>query len=276
MDAFRRSLLGVVLLALAGCSLLAPSAVGDPPAGPLPFPDGCAAYRLSKVRCAAIVDSLRQHAGIAPGDVARVELLADSCGLDPMGQPVLCTRTTVGVVRVRFTTTAGEVVEQTQFCGPGAQFSMLCSDNPEIQVSVPTDGFRDVPCWGNAPDGCATPHPPPAPADEAREQGIEVAELSIALDHVGEYVVDLGTGSLASGILERSTMTIVDPRPNTFLLEGAVRLEIESLAPDGKPFHNYYERGWRPGLEPIAGRIRFTVIAFEPGAVLRITNIAVN
>lgn len=34
--------------------------------------------------------------------------------------------------------------------------------------------------------------------------------------------------------------------------------------------------GWRPGIVPIVARIRFTVLSFEPGAVLEITNIKVN
>lgn len=271
------ALVAAVLAALTGCSLFRATANGDPSTGPLPYPGGCAAFELSEIRCAAIVDSLREQTGLAAGDVARVELLPDSCGQDPFGQPVLCTRSGgSGVVRVRFTTTAGNVVEQTQYCGVGSQYSILCSDHPEIQVVLPTDGYRDIPCSGEAPDGCATPYPAPAPAEQVREQGISVAVLDVPLDHVGEYLIELGTGSLANGILEQSSLTVADIRPDSFLLQGPLRLEVESRAADGKPFDNYYLRGWSPGLEPIVARLRFAVLSFEPGAVLRLANITVN
>jgi hypothetical protein len=64
---------------------------------------------------------------------------------------VLCTRTNQFIVRVRFQMADGRSAEQSLFCGVGGQFSALCTENPEINISSPTlSGYRDVPA-GSTP-----------------------------------------------------------------------------------------------------------------------------
>ena len=101
--------------------------------------------------------------------------------------------------------------------------------------------------------------------------------LTIPIDHLGQYEIVLGAGSLANGILEQSAMTIANLHPTDFLLSGGgAALQITSGAVDGRPFDNYYAHGWRTGVEPFTARIRFEVLSFEPGARLQITGIAIN
>ena len=52
------------------------------------------------------------------------------------------------------------------------------------------------------------------------------------------------------------------------LADALAALEVRSLEPDGKPFHNYYEHGWRPGVERVEAVLMFDVLWFEPGADL--------
>ena len=270
-------IIALLALILGGCNQLTGAIAGNTNEIPHAFPGGCSTFALSPVRCTAIVDALERQAGLTPVQVSEIDLLADPGCPNASGTFVQCFRTMAFIVRARFRTADGRVVEQSQFCGVGGQYTLLCSDHPEIQVSVPTGGYMDVPCTGDVPDTCATQFPKPATSAEALETPIAVPSLTIPIDHVGQYEIVVGTGSLANGILEHSTMTIANLHPTDFLLgDGGVALQITSDAVAGRAFDNYYAHGWQTGMEPFTARIRFDVLSYEPGAALRITEIAVN
>jgi hypothetical protein len=171
----------------------------------------------------------------------------------------------------------GTSLEASQFCGVGGQYSILCTDHPEIAIDVPSAGYFDVPCTGDDTSSCATKLPGPDPAAAAAAQALDVPHLDIPIDHTGAYRIELGDGSLANGILEDSGMSVTEPSPARFLLdESGVRLQIESLEPDGRPFDNYYIHGRRQGVERFRATLRFTVLSFEPGAVLSLEGIFVR
>ena len=53
-------------------------------------------------------------------------------------------------------------------------------------------------------------------------------------------------------------------------------IELRSLEPDGKPFQNYYDHGWRPGVERVEAILVFDVLWFEKGAILDIRDVVVR
>jgi hypothetical protein len=274
------ALIGLVAV-LAACSEIGnPFGVADVgPDVPRPYPEACRDFELSPRRCAFIVDSMIARAGLAPAQVQRVELLGDTgCGdLPGPGGPVLCTRTQSFVVRVRLHDVLGGMHEESQFCGVGGQYTFLCSDEPVVALSLPTEGYRDVPCMGDSMDTCATPLPDPDAAAADAEEPLVIPALDINLDRTGLYDIPLGRGSLANGILEESSVTLADPTPADILLsEAGIRLQIQSLAPNGRPFDNYYAHGRVDGVEPFDARLTFEVLSYEPGAVIRLGDILVR
>ncbi len=60
------------------------------------------------------------------------------------------------------------------------------------------------------------------------------------------------------------------------LKDGVASIRLRSLEPDGKPFENYYEHGWRPGVERVEAILVFEVLWSEPGAVLSIRDVVVR
>jgi hypothetical protein len=246
----------------------------------VPYPEGCAAYDLSARRCAYIVDWARQQAGIDARDPVTIELLGDparptgdaaSCGIDRAGGMSF-------VVRVRLTTTAGGVSDHPLFCGMGGQWTLLCTDEPQIQIGSPTmNGYTDVPCSGEAPENpCATPVPTIEPAAAAAAVPLNVVAIDIPIDHVGLYSIPIGQAVLPNGILSEAQFGLIDDEPSDVLLgpEGMF-LGIESLD-GGQAFKNIYERGWHPGTERVQATLTFTVEWFEDGAVLQVKDVHVR
>jgi hypothetical protein len=138
-------------------------------------------------------------------------------------------------------------------------------------------GYRDMPCTGDPPAGCATPLPRVDPSAASGERPLRIASRDIRLDHVGEYKVALGSGSLANGVLEQASFTLANLHPQTFFTtEAGVRLQVKSLERGGKPFDNYYAHGWRKGLERFSATLVFTVSSLQPGAVLQIRDVVVR
>ncbi|HUQ43783.1 MAG TPA: hypothetical protein VM451_05135 [Candidatus Limnocylindria bacterium] len=271
-----RRALGLVVAALlvGGCSVIEDGLI--PRGAAVPYPAGCARYDLSPVRCTAIVGALAQRSGIQPDQASEIWLLGDAACETDGGQQVLCTRTMSFAARVRFVLADGRTLEETQFCGPGGQYSILCSDDPEIALSLPTDGYGDIPCMGEAPDTCATPLPPPDPEWLARARPLTIDELAIPIDHIGDYVVPLGEGSLANGLLEASSMELPAKPAGTLLSERGIQLRIESLEADGRPFDNRYLHGRRQGLERFRAWLELEVLSLAPGATINLEAISIR
>jgi hypothetical protein len=250
-----------------------PAATRPPADLALPYPEGCPAYNLSTRRCAYVVDWALAQAGLT-GQPAGIELLGDpAC----VGKPAGCiaARTTVFVVRVRVTPVGGEPSDHPVFCGVGGETSMLCTDTPLIRVASPMSGYHDVPCGAEpAPGNCASPVPTIAPSSAAKGVPLSVPSLTIAIDHVGAYAVDIGDAVLPNGILTEASATLADDRRADVLIPEGIQLEV--VGEDGQPLVNAYDHGWRPGTEQVHIRLVFTVESFDPGATLEITEVVVR
>jgi hypothetical protein len=257
-----------------------PDASGSPSKGESPpvavssstFPDECPAYGLSARRCAYIVDWALREAGVA-ADEATVELLGDP---DCPGNPAGCVRTTIFVVRVRVTPENGPASDHSVFCGVGGQFSLLCTETPQIALLSPTiNGYHDQPCGEDgAPESCASPVPSIAPSAAKMAVPLRVPSLTIPIDHTGRYVVDVGDAVLPNGILSEATATLRDDVRTDVLIPEKIWLEV--IGDDGVPLWNIYEHGWRSGTERVHVRFVFTVDAFDPGARLEISDVLVR
>jgi hypothetical protein len=253
-------------------SQAASAATTMPPDGvALPYPDSCYVYNLSARRCAYIAEWAAREAGVQLGD-ASIELLGDpACD----GQPAGCSvaRTTMFVVRVRVISASGESTDHPVFCGVGGETTLLCTEMPTIPVSSPTKaGYHDVPCSTEGGTGpCASPVPTIDPRVAVKAVPLVLPRVVVPIDHVGDYVIDLGDAILPNGILSVSSATLADDTRLDVLIPHGVRLEI--LGDDGKPLENIYAQGWRPGTEQVHARLVFTVEQFEPGATLDFTDV---
>jgi hypothetical protein len=247
-------------------------------------------FHLSPRRCTVIAQELARRDEISVSDTTSIDLLGDpGC---PENPNQTCVRTTAFVVRVRFHLPSGAIREESQFCGVGGQYSILCTETPEIELILPIqNGYRDVPCNGepartaspaelNAnetiPPTCPTVFPDPDPATAAAEKPLLVPSLDIPIDHVGEYHVALGRGTLANGILEMTSLKASDAQPSSFFLRAGIWLELTSLKAGGLPFDNYFTHGRVEGTEPFSARLTFEVMAFDPGAVLQIRDVVIR
>jgi len=139
------------------------------------------------------------------------------------------------------------------------------------------DGYRDVPCTGEGGTGCATLHPDIDPDVEVLSEPIVFARVDIPIDAVGRIEFPVGRGSLTNGILHEASFAFAGAWPSDVMFaRGTILLDVRSLEPDGKPFHNYYDHGWREGLERIEAVLVFDVVRFEPGAILSIRDVLVR
>lgn len=232
----------------------------------------------SEDRCETIAVVAAKELGVEVAEVARLEVLpAPTPERNPDGSVIV----TLGgpSPEIGAVLADGSSHRFTLHCGGIASgYVPACMDEPQLRASSPTlGGYRDVPCAGEPPDGCATVQPATEPEALAAAEPLVVDALDIAIDSVGPHEIPIGTGSLPNGILSEAAFRLVDTWPDgLIILEGSVFLDVRSLASDGVPFHNYYEHGWREGVEEIEAVLVFTVDHVEPGAVLRIADVVVR
>jgi hypothetical protein len=241
------------------------------------YPEACATFDLSQRRCDYIVNWARQEAGLAVTDPAAIELLGDpAC---PLAQPgCSVARTTQFVVRVRVSPTGGEPSDHPVFCGILSDTSLLCTEQPRIRIITPTgNGYWDVPCSGEAPENaCAAPLPSIDPAAAALAIPLTISRLVIAIDHVGDYSVDLGDVTLPNGVLTEALVALADDQPAEFLLNpGFVNLVLRSQE-TGEIIDNAYTHGWHPGTERAAVVLEFSVESFDAGTELVVAEATVR
>jgi hypothetical protein len=260
----RRSRIAVfaaIVLATAACSLI-PGAAADTP---FPYPDGCAHFELSQRRCDFLVQEAMRRRSLEASQVQRIVLLGDpGCGAPPP-----CARTQSFVARVRLVTALGSP-EELFFCGVGGQYTLVCGDQPQVQISsVVMGGYRDTP-------GDATPLPAIDPAAQAAARPFHLAELVVKLDHVGHYDIPLGTAVLPNGILTEATIESATVAPDTtYFGERGVRLDVQP-EPGRPPFDNYYARGWHEGTETVAISLQFDLPEVIAGGMLTVKGIVVS
>jgi hypothetical protein len=283
--------LAVTAILTAGCIAASGSLGGSGTRGPAAtqlvraYPEGCADFHLSRWRCDAVVAIARHQLGI-DDPAARVELLSEppmtGCGPQPDGTTILCTRSGGGTpVIVRITQPDGRAEDSPFFCGVGSQASIACQAEPTITIASPIGGgYHDIACGGQDsvgnPTDCATPVPAIEPQAEAAGRPLSISSVDLAIDHAGPYEVALGPVGIPNGVLRTAQARLADETvPDIVFLDG-IQLAVESLDPAGKPFLNIYEHGWMPGVEEARVVLRFHVIQFRPGAVLRVRDVAVR
>lgn len=156
-----------------------------------------------------------------------------------------------------------------------------CMDSPRLEARSSIQeggGYHDVPCPdGSPPHTCGTPLPTLQPAAVAGARPLSLARSEIPIDYIGTYEVPLGEVSFPNGIATVASFEFADPWPlDVSLREGVAQINLRSLEPDGKPFQNYFDHGWRPGVERAEAVLAFDVLWFKKGAVLEIRDIAVR
>jgi hypothetical protein len=265
-------ILAVTLLALipGGCELL--DLPNDRPLGDgsVAYPDGCADYGFSARRCDAIVAWAEAQLPAGHPGVRSIEL-----GPDPEPEAVRLGGSFTALVRFRMED--GAALDFPLYCGIGGQWSLLCTDTPEIRMSSPTlGGYTDVPCAGEAPNGCATPLPTLQPAAVAASRPLEIAARDIPIDHIGRYEIPVGRAVLPNGVLTEASFGLRDLKTQALAVRDAVWLDVRPIDPDAPPFDNYYMRGWHKGTETVEVVVVFDVVSFEPGATLELRDIVVR
>jgi hypothetical protein len=253
-------------LLVGGCALL-PAFDSQ---GPADLPKPCAAV-YSVARCQAMTDVAAAEAGKNRDDVTAVAIVPDP-------PPVGVTLGAAWPIRVRIALTDGSVHE-TRICG-GVSIDPACSAEPHLMPRSAIGAYTDIPCGAEPADGpedCATPFPRPGADVVAQATPVRIDDSTISIDHIGQYEVRLGRGSLPNGLLTEASFEFVDTWPDDVALrDGKAFLGVRSLEADGKPFDNYYSHGARPGVERIETFLTFDVLWFAPGATLKIRNVVVR
>ena len=161
---------------------------------------------------------------------------------------------------------------EARMCG-GIPSGPACTDAPRLEARTSVEdggGYHDVPCPDDAPPhSCGTPLPTLEAAAVAAARPLSVARFPIPIDHVGAYEVPLGEASLPNGVASVASFAFVDDWPlDVSLQDGVAQIGLRSLEPDGKPFQNYYDHGWRPGVERVEAVLSFQVLWFAKGLSL--------
>lgn len=250
---------------IAGCSAVP----GEPPADPQP----CGQI-YSAQRCLAMTDEAASRSGRTRDDVTGILVVPYPTAKNG----VLITRSGGGF-NVRLTFTDG-TSSDAPMCG-GIPSGPACMDAPHLEArSIIEDGggYHDVPCPdGSPPHTCGTPLPTLEPAAVAASRPLLVSRIPIPIDHVGGYEVWLGEASLANGVATEASFAFMDDWPlDVSLKDGVAQIDLRSLEPDGKPFQNYFDHGWRGGVEHVEAVLVFDVLWFEKGAALDIRDVVVR
>ena len=224
----------------------------------------------SRSRCLAMVDQAAAEVSKTRADVTAATIIPDppaEGGINLGGaRPIL----------LRITLADGSS-HDARMCG-GLPMGAACTDESRLDArSLTAGGYRDVPCSGEAPDGCPTPFPPSEQDVLDAATPLVVADRTIAIDHDGHHEVSLGTATLPNGILTDASFAFEGGWPDDVALDGAFGwIEVRSLEAGGKPFDNYYLHGWRKGVERVEAFVVFDVLWFAPGAELSIHNVVVR
>jgi len=258
------AVLRLVVLSVVGCSA---------PADAVPSPQPCAEVYATQ-RCLALTDEAAARSGRTRDAVTTIDIVPFPTTQDG----VLITRSGGGF-NVRLAFRDGTTTE-TPIC-VGIPSGPACMDVPRLTARSSIEsggGYHDVPCPdGSPPHSCGTPLPTLEPAAEAAARQLSVSRFPIPIDHIGAYEVPLGQASLANGVATLASFEFADDWPlDVSLMEGVAQIDLRSLEPDGKPFQNYYDHGWRPGVERVEAVLVFQVLWFEKGAVLGIRDVVVR
>jgi hypothetical protein len=260
-----RSIVGLsaTLVLVVGCGLfpVMPPAPGD---GPRP----CVALH-SADRCQAMLTVAAEQLGVLDDDVSSISI--DPNATAPPGVPLGGGWPTTVLVEV------GGTVRKASMCG-GIPIGPACDESPEWTIeSAIGAGYEDVPCAGEAPNGCASPLPTLAPDAIRDARPLKIESRSIDVPAVGPYRIRLGDATLANGILKVAHGTLADPWPDHVHLSSAgIRIEVVSQVAGRPPFENLYQHGWWPGAERVDVFLVFEARHVDPGATIEVRDLLVG
>jgi hypothetical protein len=257
--------IGPVALILAGCGLL-PSFGGEA------APARACARVYSVERCEAMLTAAAEALDVADDELTSIEIEPEPT---PRSDGILETRS--GPRPIEVLAHVGGVVRTVPMC-VGIPSGPQCMDQPAWEISsLIGNGYRDVPCPGEAPDGCATPLPKIDPTASAGAHQLRIDARVIPVPAVGLREVRLGTAVLPNGILTAAKARLGDPWPDGVRLSSAgISLEVRSLVDGRPPFTNSYEHGWWPGTEEVEVLLVFEARHAEPGATIEIRDLVVG
>jgi hypothetical protein len=223
-------------------------------------------------RCQAMLTAAAETLGVADDEVASIEIAPDPT---PRSDGIL--QTYGGARPIEVLAQVGGVVRTVPMCF-GIPSGPACMDQPAWEISSPIGaGYRDLPCPGEPPDGCATPLPGIDPAARAGAEELRIDERVIAVSALGRQEVRLGTAILPNGVLTVAHGQLRDAWPDGVRFSSAgIFLAVRSLVGDRPPFTNYYEHGWWPGTEEVEVFLVFEARHIEPGATIEIRNLVVG
>lgn len=251
------------------------------------FPSVCSSIRqMSADRCAFLAAVAVDKSGVPWERLGSIQFFDESDPTCPniggcLGGGASPTWTPGQVIRIRVTAADGSfadhVVDCTRRPDSLGGINRLCVDLwPFAGVQSPiAAGYHDTPCSGEGPIGCATQLPSIAPDAAGSAAPLLIEALDIAIDHAGPYEVLLGEASLPNGILTAADIGLTSSPTDPLVSSAGYRLLIRSLD-GGPPFDNYYQHGWRPGVERVEVTLSFTVLLFEPGAVVQLEGVDVH
>jgi hypothetical protein len=231
------------------------------------YPGACADLRFSDRQCAAMVRRAEENAGIRADDVVDVDILPPKIdGNRRLGGGMIS--------RVRFHLGSGEIWTEELWCvGVASGSDRVCSPDASIALSTGVD--HDVPCSGEAPEGCATLPPTPRASIRALARPLRVRSIDVPIDHLGPYEIEVGAAGLPDGVLSQRSATLADARPTTFWIDDWVGLEVRPVDPSRPPVGSVYREPF-DGVEPVTVFLVFDVTEFTPGAVLEVRDIVVE
>jgi len=246
----------------AGCGLL--PIAPPPPAAVRPCAD-----LHSADRCSAMLTMAAEQLGVRDDEVSSISI--DLTETHPPGVTLggaLPTTVLVGV---------DGKVRKVSMCA-GLAIDPWCSETPEWTVgSAVESGYADVPCAGEAPNGCATPLPTVAPDARRGAKQLRIDARAIEVPSVGPYRVRLGEADLPNGVWTEGHATLADRWPDHVRLSSAgIRIEVVSRLVDRPPFDNRYEHGWWAGVEPVDVFLVFEARHVDPGATIEIRDLLVG
>ena len=226
----------------------------------------------SQARCEAMRTVAAEQLGIADADISAMEIAPEPT---PRSDGILTNLGGARPIEVLVHTARG--VRTTAMCA-GLATGPECTDEPALTIGSPLGGgYHDVPCNGEPPAGCATPHPTLEPEAVAAARPLRIDRRTIPVPGPGRHEIVLGQARLPNGVLTESRAELADPWPPGLTVSGeGLRLEVRSLVPGRPAFRNSYEHGWWPGTEDVEAVLVFEARRADPGATLEIVNLVVR
>jgi hypothetical protein len=141
--------------------------------------------------------------------------------------------------------------------------------------------FLDWPQAGDLPcekefGPCGTSYPTLDPATKALGTPLRIASLKVDVGTVGRHELEIGTLAFARGIHTRTTFRIVNGDEKVSRV-AQTHVEFRSLVAGAPAFGEFAgDRAPRPGIEPVAAILVWTVDFAVPGAVMEIVDLVVE